>query len=320
VVSDNGDSASDSASDGVSSGQQSLPRLTVGQRILTSLPNLQRPPKPVPERSPDRPSGAPAASPAPRNSGAPDSDVDDETVVSPDEVLTPGTDPSASRSRFRDSFMKPPTPRAARGAPSGMSASELNHIIKRIDDREQALAYFSAPLGAVVGIILTVAALHMNPAVHVKNHVSPSLIVFEGGARVVLSAVVALAAWKRRRSFVAFALLFLGTSMGFLFALPFWILGIWLIFRVLKWQKELATLTGGRARPRADTGTSARTRTDAPRGLDAAEARRRARAERMRTARTAGGRRAKKQPEPPGPPRNKRYTPPNTVRPKPPGS
>jgi hypothetical protein len=199
-----------------------------------------------------------------------------------------------------------------------MTKEELTHIIKRIDDREQLLAYFSAPLGAVVGIILTVAALHLNPAVHVKNHVSPGLIIFEGGARVVLSAVVALAAWKRRRSFVAFALLFLGTSMGFLFALPFWALGIWLIFRVLKWQRELASMTGSSARSRSTASTAAGAG-PAARGRVAAEARRQARTERL-NARKAGGRRSKKQPEPPGPPQSKRYTPPGTVRPRPPGS
>jgi hypothetical protein len=192
-----------------------------------------------------------------------------------------------------------------------MSKEELNHVIKRIDDREQVLAYSSAVLGVVVGVVLTIAAVHTNPGLHAKGHESFGFIVyFEGGSRLLLSALIALAAWKRRRSFVAFALLFLGTSMGFLFALPFWALGIWMIFRVLKWQKELAAMTGGQARGRT---------APAARGREAAEARSRARAERMQ-ARGAGGRKAKKQPEPTGPPQNKRYTPPRTIRPRPPGT
>ena len=134
-----------------------------------------------------------------------------------------------------------------------MSKEELTHIIKRIDDREQMLAYSSAVLGVVVGVVLTIALVHLNPPLHKKNHESPGFLELEGVARVVLAGLVALAAWKRRRSFVAFALLILGTSMtpGALFALPFWALGIWMIFRVLKWQKELAALTGGQARPGA---------------------------------------------------------------------
>jgi hypothetical protein len=147
--------------------------------------------------------------------------------------------------------------------------------------------------------------------VHATNHESAGFIIFfEGGARVLLSVVVALAAWNRRRSFVAFALLFLGTSMGFPLAIPFWALGVWMIFRVLKWQRELAALTGSPLRSRP---------APAARGQSAAEARRRARAERM-SARTTGGRRAKKQPEPTGPQRNKRYTPPGQARPRPPGT
>jgi hypothetical protein len=277
-----------------------VPRLTIGQRILTSLPNLQRTPTTPPKQATERPTGIRGGR-------------DDETgtVVTPDEVLTPGTKASSPSGRIRDAFLKPPQARQARGAPSGMSKEELSTIIKKVDDREQVLAYGTAALGLVVAIVLTIADLHINPAVHHKNHESAGYIVFfEGGSRVLLSVIVALAAWNRRRSFVAFALLFLGTAMGLPFALPFWALGVWMIFRVLKWQRELAALTGSPLRTRP---------APAARGQDAAEARRRARAERAR-ARPTGGRRAKKQPEPTGPQRNKRYTPPGQARPRPPGT
>jgi len=296
AVNDTGDGASDDGG----SGNGAVPKLTIGQRVLASLPNLQRQTPTAPEASPPRPA---------RGTGRPPAGGGGGDVVTPDEVLAPGDDdqPSA-RSRMRDAFVKPPEPRPQRGAPSGMTKEELTQIIKRVDDREQVLAYGSAALGVVVGVVLTVAAVHFNPPVHHKNHESTGFILFDGGARVVLAAVVVLAAWNRRRSFVAFALLFLGTTMGFPFALPFWALGVWMIFRVLKWQRELAAVTGTRTRTRAQP---------AARGRDAAEARQRARADRMK-ARSAGGRRAKKQPEPTGPPPNKRYTPPKPPRPRPP--
>jgi len=250
-------------------------------------------------------------------------------VVTPDEVLAPDAGVAAPSGRLRDAFLKPPEPRRPRGAPSGMTKDELTHIIKRIDDRERTIAIGSAALGLGVGVALTFAAVHLNHVPKSKTHTSDSFIVYEGAARVVFSAAVVLAAWKRRRSFVAFALLFLGTSMGGIFALPFWAVGIWLIFRVLKWQRELAAMTGNQARARsqARSGGPARSangaraaRPDAAtRGRDAAEARRRARAERL-SARTAGGRRPKKQPEPTGPPPNKRYTPPKPTRPRPPAA
>jgi hypothetical protein len=294
TVSENGDSDSHASGRG-----GDVPRLTIGQRVLAALPNLQRQPATPPGRT---------AGPSARGTGA-GTDATDATV-SPDEVVAPGTG-SPPSGRIRDAFLKPPAPRQARGAPSGLSKEELTQIIKKIDDREQVLAYTSAGLGVVVGILLTIAAVHFDPALHAKGHESTGFIVFfEGGARVLLSLIVMVAAWNRRRSFVAFALLFLGTSMGFPFALPFWALGVWMIFRVLKWQRELATLTGRPTRTRPDP---------AVRGRDAAEARRRARADRV-AARSSGGRRGKKAPEPTGPPPNKRYTPPGQTRPRPPGT
>jgi hypothetical protein len=308
-VSKNGESTGD----GSSSENGVVPKLTIGQRVLASLPNLQRPATRAPDTS---------APPSVRSTGNEDGggpggagNAVDDGVVTPDAVLAP----ASVSGRLRDAFMKPPAPRRERGAPSGMTKDELTHIIKRLDDRERVMAFVSAPVGVVVGVLLTIGALHFNPPLHHKGHESGGLIVFEGGARVLLSAIVALAAWTRRRSFVAFALLFLGTSMAFPFALPFWALGVWLIFRVFKWQKELGTMTGRQA-ARTRPATSARPRSDpAARGREAAEARRQARAERLRT-RTAGGRRAKKQPEPTGPPPSKRYTPPKPGRPRPPAS
>jgi hypothetical protein len=274
------------ASDDTSADKTGVPKLSMSQRLLTSLPNLQRP----------------------SSNGATATDV-----VTPDEVLAPGTEPTAKRGMFRDAFVKPPQAARQRGASSGMTKDELTHIIKRIDDREQFIAYTSAALGLVVGVVLTIAAIHFYSPPHAKNHENTSTILFEGAARVLLAGIVVWAAARRRRSFVAFALLFLGTSMAFPFALPFWAVGIWLIFRVMRWQRELAALTGTTAR----STSQARTRQDpVARGRDAADARRQARSERS-TARAGGGRRGKKQPEPAGPPPSKRYTPPSPTRQRP---
>ena len=92
--------------------------------------------------------------------------------------------------------------------------------------RERFLALTAAPFGVVVGVLLTVVSIHLNPALllHGKpnpKHESNSLILLEGGARILLSGVVVACALARRRSLVGFALLFLGTAMGSpLFALP----------------------------------------------------------------------------------------------------
>ena len=121
-----------------------------------------------------------------------------------------------------------------------------------------------------------------------------------------------LAAWTRRRSFVAFALLFLGTSMGFPFALPFWALGIWLIFRVFKWQKELTAMTGAAGGPTDPDpaprgGADAAWPADGPRPRPAGGP-----GPNASGARRGRGARGKKQPEPAGPRRTSA-----TRRPKP---
>ncbi len=95
-----------------------------------------------------------------------------------------------------------------------MTREEIAHRIKRLDDRERFLALSSAPLGVAVGVALTVITVHLNPAVGHAKHEAVSTIYIEGAARILLSGVVVAAAMTRRRSFVGFALLFLGTSMG----------------------------------------------------------------------------------------------------------
>jgi hypothetical protein len=322
-VSKNGDASTGDQAENDAGGGGAVPKLTMGQRVLASLPNLQKQAPPAADRAPGTPQNT---SQGPTKTGAKEA-KETASIVTPDEVLAPEATTAAPRRSVLDTFFKPAAgsrgARPARGAPSGMTAEELTHVIKRIDDREQFLAYATAGLGLIVGIILTAIAVHLYGPVHAKNHQSVGFIIFfEGGARVLFSALVAVAAWRRRRSFVAFSLLFLGTVMGFLFALPFWALGLWMIFRVLKLQRELATLTGspGRSRPEP-----VRTR-----GREAAAARQEARDARVAARRSGGtsgakgagrvggtagtGRRGKKAPEPTGPSPNKRYTPPKPTR------
>jgi len=281
-----------------------LPKLTLGQRMLTALPNLQRAPKPAP--------GAGDAHEAEPEDGARDA------VAAPPARGTRAPQPRrAPAGRASVSPKNDPT--------AGMSQEEIVKAIKTLDDRERFLAMFAGPLGAAVGIALAIIGLHLNPAPGHKNHAADSLFLWYGGARVLLGAVVVAAAVTRRRSFVGFALLFLGTSMGNpLFALPFWALGGWLIWRVFKMQRALAARGGstrrGRAAPAADARSTApatsrsqpatgsrppRPRAGAAGGAAAARER-------------AKQRRRRKDPEPAGPPPSKRYTPPKPTRPRPP--
>ncbi|MGD0379836.1 MAG: hypothetical protein ABSC30_07610 [Acidimicrobiales bacterium] len=306
------------------------PKLTIGQRFLTALPNLQRAPAPSPpardpssERTtrppritravPTGPTDADADADADDDAEAPEIADSDESTDA-DDVSTDGAGTGG-----RASSRLGPSPAKTRTRPvddlADMTNAEITHRIKKLDDRERFLALTSAPLGVVVGVLLTVVAIHLNPSalLHGKvnpKHESESLILLEGGVRIVLSGIVAAIAMTRRRSLVGFSLLFLGTSMGSpLFALPFWALGGYLIWRVFKYQRVL-TARGATTRRSAGTGrVPANPRAAGRAGASAA---------RQRTS--SPRRRTKKEVTPTGPPPSKRYTPPRPTRPRPPAA
>ncbi|HTZ08419.1 MAG TPA: hypothetical protein VMB72_05060 [Acidimicrobiales bacterium] len=319
------------------------PRLRIGQRLLTLLPNLQRDRGDTVDTGDTGDGGvagrrsggaAPPARVRPRaGSGARDSDdgaeaappegPDDGPVdAAEDDVPAP-----APRPRLKDLLADPSgAASATRPSPAdaeAMHSDDLIQIIKRIDDRERTLALWAAVLGAVVGIVLTAIADHQNPPLHAHGHQTLGLFLFEGGARVLLGIVVVAAALSRRRSLVGFALLFLGTSLSIYFALPFWGLGGWMIWRVFKYQRIVNARRGrGGARAGGTRGGAGRASAPArpsggrrvpadPRGAARAGAA-------SGRARAQAGRHRGKQPEPAGPSASKRYTPPKPPRPRPP--
>jgi hypothetical protein len=262
-----------------------VPKLTLGQRLLTVLPRLGG-------------SSGPVEAPSPPSDHDVIADAGADDVPSRrdrDEV-----EPAPPRSPVRER-QRPTGP-----GQSGKTKEELALAIKRLDDRERRIGIFMAPLGVALGIFSMVSAINTKTShVRVKGQLSRETLITLGIASIVLSGLVLVAALSRRRSFLGFALVFLGTSFGFPLLLPFWFVGGWLIFRAYKWQKELAAMGGrpaGRASRAPSTGRAAA-------GGDDARARGRA---------AATARAKKKAPEPKGPPPSKRYTPPKPTRPRPP--
>ena len=262
-----------------------LPKLTLTQRLLTALPDLQRRQRPTTAKGPAGRNGSSAAN---GTAGA------DRQVVRPDAVHSPA--PPTTGSRLRDAFLKPPaasgSPRAgARSDPYAESGvDELRRKMKYLDDRERRIALFVGPLMAALDIAIMLVGLHGNPA-HGKNHVSPSNYYTLGIGSAVLALVVVVAAYYRRRSFTIFALLFSGYGGGLVTMLPSWVTAGWLFVRFNKMQRALTVKTGG---PPGRQG-SGRQRT--PGRADA-------------SARPRLGAKRAKTPEPAGPAPNKRYTPP----------
>ncbi len=297
-----------------------LPKLTIGQRLLTALPRVGGSPGATSSAEPETPSPAPADTRRDRGKSTPKkaaNQEDDSAGDAVDEATDTDTEDAGdgerrpARAGPGDSATPAARSSTVRGkaggrAPSGMTKEELVVAIKQVDDRERRYGMYLAPVGAVLGIILAVYELHTNPAAGHKHHLSSSTILWVAVAPILLSVVVFLAAMSRRRSFLGFSLLFLGltlTSFGAIFALPFWFVGGWIVFRAFKWQKELAAMGGGKGRAAAGSRVAPDRRDPKARGRVGA------------TERTS---KKKKQPTAKGPEPSKRYTPPKPTRPKPP--
>jgi hypothetical protein len=267
----------------------SLPKLTLAQRLLTALPDLQRRQRPAPsaKAAPDR------TGPTSRNGSA---STDQREVVRPDAVSTPAA-PTVG-GRLRDAFLKP-APAASRQRAGTARANpyvdlgvdELRRSMKYLDDRERQIAFFMGPLLCALDIAIMLVVLHSNPA-HGKNHADPTTIVYLGIGTAVVALLVVVAAFFRRRSFTIFALLVAGYGGNLVTLLPAWLAAGWLFIHFNKMQRALTAKTGG------------------PPGRQAANRRRQAAGRADGTARPRLGTKRAKAPEPAGPARNKRYTPP----------
>jgi hypothetical protein len=284
VPGQNGQSAGESSPTGDSPAD--LPGLTVGQRLLLKLPDLGRnksrssapevvdEPEPPQKRPQTRKSlgSSDAAtterattkgqSVASEESGDEDEvdHVEDVEVVhdrptkasprgssgSSRPTSSRSTSSGSSSSRSSSSASGRPTPTSAY---DGMPTSQLTSLMRKLDDKERMIAFGAAPLGAVLAIVLTVITLSHNPALHHKGHESAGIIIADGGVGVAFALFVLIMAWFRRRSLTAFALLFLGYSLGLIgIGIPFLFLGGYLLFRAWKVQKVL-TSRGVSTRP-----------------------------------------------------------------------
>jgi Na+-transporting methylmalonyl-CoA/oxaloacetate decarboxylase gamma subunit len=193
--------------------------------------------------------------------------VDDRPTKTSAKGSSGSTRPTSSRpTSSRSSSSGSSSSRSGRPTPTsaydGMPTSQLTGLMRKLDDKERLLAFGAAPLGAVLAVVLTLITLSHNPALHHKGHESAGIILADGGVGIVFASFVFLMAWFRRRSLTAFALLFLGYSLGLIgIGIPFLFLGGYLLFRAWRIQKVL-TSRGVSTRPQSQKRTTDRTQRD----------------------------------------------------------
>ena len=285
-------------------GRNEAPRLTLGQKFLIALPDLGR------KRGTDRPEAEPVAEnerkktvpkPRPAKSGptarqpkiseAADADetgdvadrldvedsrntdqlqdpdgLDDDLHVADEEVAKSTSRPGTLGGLLRGSGTQK---RSGTAVYDEMSTGELTTLMRKLDDKERLLAMLATPLGFVLSVVLILVTVHDNPVG--KGHESTGEIFLYAGVSVAFAICVFATAWFRRRSLTAFALLFLGLSLGPVsIGLPFLFLGGYLLLRAWRIQKVLTSRgvnpRGRRpARPAAERGSPRNATSNQPR-------------------------------------------------------
>src|SRR5579872_5582222 len=178
------------------------PKLTLGQRLLTALPNLQG--RRVADDGVDVPDDAARADHVVGSDHGGAGEEDAETVPAA---------PARPRQRTR------PAAAGARPNPYGdWKPDQLRRAMKYLDDRERRLAITAGPLLIGLNIALTFVTLHnnhkyINGKLN-KVYESPSTILALGIGSAVVAGIVVVSAVVRRRSFTIFSLLFAGYGGG----------------------------------------------------------------------------------------------------------
>ena len=162
--------------------------------------------------------------------------------------------------RLRSSMLKPPDPeQASRAGPPGedLSVEELEHAIKYADDKERLVGLLAAPFAAIIGIIIH------------SDLISRDLMVRQADGRLgyqtnptyyhdvllvllVLSVLMVVTAWFRKRLFLGVVLVLYGITVFnlrhyFGFAIPYVLVAAWLLVRSFRLQRQVREATTGGA-------------------------------------------------------------------------
>jgi hypothetical protein len=149
--------------------------------------------------------------------------------------------------RFQTAIVKPDDPDAPKGKASEpeQSVEELEAAIARADDKERNLGFIAAPVGAIVGLLITANLIN-----HAKS-LGQSTSVYQTLTFVLLgmSLLMLVTAWLRKRLFLGIVLAMFGLGIFNLrfwgFGIPFLLAGAWLLVRAYRLQKKLRLAGGG---------------------------------------------------------------------------
>lgn len=158
--------------------------------------------------------------------------------------------------RLRGAIVKPVEPDATStpaspGTP--LPIEELEAAVRSADDKERLIGLIAAPLAAAIGILIISALISNDPAALLKNgqvnklHVSVSLYESLEVVLFVLSMLMLVLAWLRKRLLLGIVLAMYGLAVFNLhywgFGVPFILAGAWLMVRAYRLQRDLRKAT-----------------------------------------------------------------------------
>ena len=161
--------------------------------------------------------------------------------------------------RLRIAFLKPAEP-GSETISQPRSVEEVEGALKA-DDKERLIGLLAAPFAAAIGLLITDALIAHDPAAYLKSglvnklHVSVALYHEVMIALVVLSVVMLLSGWFRKRLYLGITMALYGLTVFNLhywgFGVPYLLCAGWLIVRAYRAQRAVreATSEPSRIRP-----------------------------------------------------------------------
>jgi hypothetical protein len=149
--------------------------------------------------------------------------------------------------RFQTAIVKPDDPDSPRrkAEEPEQSVEELEAAIARADDKERNIGLIAAPIGAIVGLLVTANLINHAKSLDQSTSVYQTLTFVLLGMSVLILAM----AWFRKRLFLGIVLAMFGLAIFNLrfwgFGIPFLMAGAWLLVRAYRLQKKLRLAGGG---------------------------------------------------------------------------
>jgi hypothetical protein len=153
--------------------------------------------------------------------------------------------------RLRYTMVRPDDDANSNGkaAEPAQSVEELEYEIAVADDKERNIGFVAAPVGALVGLLISGDLISHAKSLH------QSTAVYEDLTYVLLGMAVLMlvTAWLRKRLFLGITTALLGLAIFNLhywgFGVPFVMVGAWYLVRAYRLQQKLKLAGGGTSKP-----------------------------------------------------------------------